>query len=127
MARIFVGKIYCNDRFKILMEFFICLISYSDLFFGKIICKLYHNNSVKIYIDISSNPPSPLVEKHRFLGNPPSPPVRLRRKWMTPNLVKILEESMKLNETLQEAISQRAEQYLEQDNQLIPPKKINGE
>ena len=43
------------------------------------------------------------------------------------NLVKILEESMKLNETLQEAISQRAEQYLEQDNQLIPPKKINGE
>ena len=87
MARIFVGKIYCNDRFKILTEFFICLISYSDLFFGKIICKLYHNNSVKIYIDISSNPPSPLVEKHRFLGNPPSPPVRLRRKWMTPYVI----------------------------------------
>ena len=36
------------------------------------------------------------------------------------NLVKILEESMKLNETLQEAISQRAEQYLEQNNQRIP-------
>ena len=36
------------------------------------------------------------------------------------NLVKILEESMKLNETLQEAISQRAEQYLEHNNQRIP-------
>ena len=36
------------------------------------------------------------------------------------DLVKILEESMKLNETLQEAISQRAEQYLEQNNQRIP-------
>ena len=36
------------------------------------------------------------------------------------DLVKILEESMKLNETLQEAISQRAEQCLEQNNQRIP-------
>ena len=43
------------------------------------------------------------------------------------NLVKILEESMKLNETLQEAISQRAEQYLEPNNQRIPHKKINKE
>ena len=36
------------------------------------------------------------------------------------DLEKILEESMKLNENLQEAISQRAEQYLEQNNQRIP-------
>ena len=36
------------------------------------------------------------------------------------DLVKILEESMKLNENLQEAISQRAEQNLEQNNQRIP-------
>ena len=36
------------------------------------------------------------------------------------DLVKILEESMKLNENLQEAISQRAEQCLEQNNQRIP-------
>ena len=73
MARIFVGKIYCNDRVKILIEFFICLISYSDLFFGKIICKLYHNNSVKIYVDISLTTPLPLVEKRRVFGNPPPP------------------------------------------------------
>ena len=32
------------------------------------------------------------------------------------DLVKMLEESMKLNENLQDAVSQRAEQYLEQDN-----------
>ena len=32
------------------------------------------------------------------------------------DLIKMLEESMKLNENLQEAISKRAEQYLEQDN-----------
>ena len=31
------------------------------------------------------------------------------------DLVKMLEESMKLNEILQETISRRAEQYLEQD------------
>ena len=43
------------------------------------------------------------------------------------DIVKVLEESMKLNENLQDTISQRAEQYLEQDNQQIPPKKINGE
>ena len=36
------------------------------------------------------------------------------------DLVKMLEESMKLNENLQEAISKRAEQYLEQNNQRIP-------
>ena len=36
------------------------------------------------------------------------------------DLVKILEESMKLNENLQEAISQRAEQCLEQNNQRVP-------
>ena len=36
------------------------------------------------------------------------------------NLVKMLEESMKLNEILQDAVSQRAEQYLEQDNQRQP-------
>ena len=36
------------------------------------------------------------------------------------DLEKILEESMKLNENLQEAISQRAEQCLEQNNQRIP-------
>ena len=36
------------------------------------------------------------------------------------DLEKILEESMKLNENLQEAISKRAEQYLEQNNQRIP-------
>ena len=43
------------------------------------------------------------------------------------DLVKMLDESMKLNEILQEAISQRAEQYLEPDNQKIPRVKINGE
>ena len=32
------------------------------------------------------------------------------------DIVKMLEESMKLNENLQDAVSQRAEQYLEQDN-----------
>ena len=36
------------------------------------------------------------------------------------DLVKMLEESMDLNENLQEAISKRAEQYLEQNNQRIP-------
>ena len=36
------------------------------------------------------------------------------------NLVKMLEESMKLNEILQEAVAHRAELYLEQDNQRIP-------
>ena len=36
------------------------------------------------------------------------------------NLVKMLEESMKLNEILQEAVAHRAERYLEQDNQRIP-------
>ena len=41
------------------------------------------------------------------------------------DLVKMLEESMKLNEILQETISRRAEQYLEQDTQRIPRKKIN--
>ena len=43
------------------------------------------------------------------------------------DLVKMLDESMKLNEILQEAISQRAEQYLEPDNKQIPRVKINGE
>ena len=33
------------------------------------------------------------------------------------DLVKMLKESMKLNEILQDAVSQRAEQYLEQDTQ----------
>ena len=32
----------------------------------------------------------------------------------------MLEESMKLKEILQDAVSQRAEQYLEQDNQRQP-------
>ena len=36
------------------------------------------------------------------------------------DIVKMLEESMKLNEILQDAVSQRAEQYLEQDNQRQP-------
>ena len=36
------------------------------------------------------------------------------------DLVKMLKESMKLNEILQDAVSQRAERYLEQDNQRIP-------
>ena len=43
------------------------------------------------------------------------------------DIVKVLEESMKLNKILQDAVSQRAEQYLEQDNQRILPKKINEE
>ena len=43
------------------------------------------------------------------------------------DLDKMLEKSMKINIIFQEAISQRAEQYLEQDNQQIPPEKINGE
>ena len=42
------------------------------------------------------------------------------------NLVKMLEESMKLNKILQETISRRAERYLEQeDTQRIPREKIN--
>ena len=36
------------------------------------------------------------------------------------DLVKMSEESMKLNEILQDAVSQRAERYLEQENQRIP-------
>ena len=36
------------------------------------------------------------------------------------NLLIMLKESMKLNEILQNAVSQRAERYLEQDNQKIP-------
>ena len=36
------------------------------------------------------------------------------------DLAKMLEESMKLNEILQDAVSQRAERYLEQENQRIP-------
>ena len=36
------------------------------------------------------------------------------------NLVRMLEESMKLNEILQEVVAHRAERYLEQDNQRIP-------
>ena len=39
------------------------------------------------------------------------------------DLVKMLDESMKLNEILQEAISQLAKQYLEHDNQRIPSEK----
>ena len=41
------------------------------------------------------------------------------------DLVKMLEESMKLNEILQDTISRRAERYLEQGTQRIPRKKIN--
>ena len=41
------------------------------------------------------------------------------------DLVKMLEESMELNEILQETISRRAEQYFEQDTQRIPCEKIN--
>ena len=41
------------------------------------------------------------------------------------DLDKKLEESMKLNEILQETISRRAERYLEQDTQRIPREKIN--
>ena len=36
------------------------------------------------------------------------------------DLVKMLEESMELNEILQETISRRAERYLEQDTERIP-------
>ena len=36
------------------------------------------------------------------------------------NLVRMLEESMKLNEILQEVVAHLAERYLEQDNQRIP-------
>ena len=41
------------------------------------------------------------------------------------DLVKMLEESMELNEILQETISRRAKRYLEQDTQRIPCEKIN--
>ena len=41
------------------------------------------------------------------------------------DLIKMLEESMKLNEILQDTISRRAERYLEQDTQRIPREKIN--
>ena len=40
------------------------------------------------------------------------------------DLDKMLENSMKINIIFQEAIFQRAEQYLEQDNQQIPPEKL---
>ena len=36
------------------------------------------------------------------------------------DIIKMLEESIKLNEILKDAVSQRAERYLEQDNQRIP-------
>ena len=41
------------------------------------------------------------------------------------DLVKMLKESMKLNEILQDAVSQRAEQYLEQDNRT--PRDVTEE
>ena len=41
------------------------------------------------------------------------------------DLVKMLKESMKLNEILQDAVSQRAEQYLEQDNRT--PRNVTEE
>ena len=41
------------------------------------------------------------------------------------DLVKMLEESMKLNEILQDAVSQRAEQYLDQDNRT--PRDVTEE
>ena len=71
------------------MEFFVQIIyflfiTYTDLLFWKNHLQTVTKSSIKIYVDISSNPPSPLVENCRFFGNPPSPPVRLRRKWMTP-------------------------------------------
>ena len=49
------------------MEFFVQIIyflfiTYSDLLFLKNYLQTVSNNSFKIYIDISSNPPSPLVE-----------------------------------------------------------------
>ena len=43
------------------------------------------------------------------------------------DIVKMLEESMKLNEILHDGVSQQVEQYLEQDNQRILPKNINEE
>ena len=69
MAIIFLGKLYCKNSVKI----FIIRSYLQTYFFGKIICKLYHNDSVEIYVDISLTPPLPLVEKRRFFGNPPSP------------------------------------------------------
>ena len=83
MAIILLGKLYCKNSVKI----FIISSYLLTYFFWKIICKLYHNNSVKIYVDIFLNTPLPLVEKRRFFGNLPSPPVRLRRKWMPPNSI----------------------------------------
>ena len=41
------------------------------------------------------------------------------------DLVKMLKESMKLNEILQDAVSQRAEQYLEHDNRT--PRNVTEE
>ena len=43
------------------------------------------------------------------------------------DIVKMLEESMKLNEILHDGVSQQVEQYLEQDNKRILPEKINEE
>ena len=72
------------------MEFFVQIIyflfiTYTDLLFWKNHLQTVTKSSIKIYVNISSNPPSPLVENRRFFGNSPLPPVRLRRKWMTPN------------------------------------------
>ena len=41
------------------------------------------------------------------------------------DLVKMLEESMQLNEILQDAVSQRAEQYLDQD--IRTPRDVTEE
>ena len=65
------------------MEFFVQIIyflfiTYTDLLFWKNHLQTVTKSSIKIYVDISSNPSSPLVENCRFFGNPPSPPVRLR-------------------------------------------------
>ena len=62
MAIIFWGKYIVLIVSKYLWNFFskyFIISSHHILayFFGTIICKLYHNNSVKIYVNISSPPP----------------------------------------------------------------------
>ena len=42
------------------------------------------NTVYMIYVDLTSKPPSPLVDEHRYFGNP-HPPVHLRSLWTAPN------------------------------------------
>ena len=75
MAIIFWGKYIVLIVSKYLWNFFVQIIyflfiTYSDLLFLKNYLQTVSNNSVKIYIDISSNPPSPLQKSVDFWETP---------------------------------------------------------